>query len=223
MKQLTSNAYISGFIFLLCSLMNWSPLNLVCIIRQSDRRTCIHSKTFSIQKCHHVEKKLMSLRSGLVSWSNASDRWHCVLCVSLCWLWSILIKTFRCFQHIYLNVRTLVGGSYVCRVNDFLLSQERAINMWVMAVSNVKNRCGLRSADGREGFSLLPFLECSGFFCVIETFDYRTVLAAQSILCLPQNTFWSPQLTNLFDSQHLYTAWHTVNGIGYIVEISAIF
>lgn len=111
-------------------------------------------------------------------------------------MWSILCKLFYWFQHIYLNVKTLVGGSYICAVNDFLLSQEKAINMWVIVVSNAKNRCGLGNTDGKEGFSFMLFLAFFGVFNLSTNWCYLWVigLSCKKMICcsIPNMFVWPP-------------------------------
>lgn len=91
-------------------------------------------------------------------------------------------KTFCCFQHIHLKVTTLVGGSRVCRANDFLLLAATGISAWVTAASNAERGRGLRSVDAKLLFPLTFFCARSVLF-VIKTFDYWTELILQSMTC----------------------------------------
>lgn len=132
------------------------------------RRRRSHSGRHGTQKCHQVEKKLISLRPGLISWSNASDRWHFVLCLSLYSLWSILREKKKKKLSVVCSTFLPSRHSWVVPMLEewviWFCHKSKAVDVWVTAVSNATNRSGLGGADERWKFFFLAFLCMSVLF-----------------------------------------------------------
>lgn len=117
-----------------------------CVFLKCKRRAVVAGDA-GTRKCHQVGKKLISLRPGLISWSNASDRWHCVLCLSLHRLWSILSKRNFLLFSAHLPQSHDISGRFLCLQSEWFSFVARACHQYV---SRYVNRCA--------------FWKCGAFF-----------------------------------------------------------
>ncbi len=77
-------------------------------------------------------------------------------------------ETFCCFQHIYLKVTTLMGGSYVCKANDFLFCHDRMPSIRESQRSATLRTDVPMEVWRKEGYSSLtfPFLHYLNHFII---------------------------------------------------------